>query len=631
MYSFDVSASDEKLYMEICRKVGNMFMDINENECSLEDIADVFSVYYNHFAGKRIPDKWQCYEEVYQKSPEHVYLSYIVTNATYDKGRVLLFTHNFSRTGAPMILLDAAKVLMELGYAVVVISGETGDLLPLYLENGVSCIIIPGVADGDKFSKNILLRLAEGFDMLFVNTGVMGHIIEAFNGSDKKVFWWFHERKSEIEALGGLAYLPERLKDNVTAAVVSECLKDELKKDGINYKFTSLEGYVPDLKDNITRKRNKINFVICGVVCERKGYHVLLQAIDKLGVEKLKDVVFWMVGKPDDRAMVEAINLAEERYDIHYYEALSRDDVYELYKKCDCCIVPSLFEPLPLVALESLSCGCFVICSDAVGASRYFTDDLMELTYRDCNDATALADRIEYVISAQNRYDEWSRSGRFVYEKVFTWHKFKSRIAKIADDSIRGRTDRRTTIFNMKKIESVSAVEVCREKEVCLQQYFEERLLLNSRIQINELKRIQDIKDEYILWADKAIANKDEVIDWKDRTIAYKEEIISKKDEVIDSKEDKITQTEAYCDMLKKTIGDKEEKIRQTEAYCSMLEKTIEDKEDKITQTEAWAELQKKEKEQFEIEVLKLREEVNSSIYLRLKRKFNNLKDRKEE
>lgn len=637
MNSFEVSAQDEMLYMGICKSVGNAFRGMDDGP-GLEDMADIFSVYYNSFAGKKLPDRWQCYEEVYQQTSERVYFSYNVPERKYNKGNVLLFTHNFSRTGAPMILLDAAKAFMELGYMAVVVSGETGDLLPLYLASGVSCVILPEVCNGAKYPKEVILRLAEGFDTIFVNTGVMGHIIDTFNGSSKKVFWWFHERKSEIEALGGLPYLPESLKENVTAAVVSECLKEEFHKDGINYSFSSLEGYVPDIEGQAVKEKGKINFIICGVVCERKGYHILLDAIEKLGVDKLENVSFWMIGKPDDSSMVNRIYKAAERFEIHYYETLSRGEVYNLYKKCDCCIVPSLFEPLPLVALESMSCGCFVICSDAVGASKYFTDDLKEITYRNCDDSSELADRISFVLSEQNKFERWSKSSRFIYERLFTWDKFKGRIAEIALADIGRKKDKEKVLFDMQKVKYASTDEINKEKEACLEEYFASKLLLNSRIKINELKRIQRIKDEYISWSNEVITQKDEVIEWKDNTIWEKDGIISHinsivslKDDVIKSKDEKISQTEAYCNVLKKTIVHMEDKIRQTEDYCRLLEKTIETKVEKIKQTEAWADLQRKEKEKFEQEVIKLRAEVESSIYLRLKRKINNAKGGKEE
>jgi glycogen(starch) synthase len=75
------------------------------------------------------------------------------------------------------------------------------------------------------------------------------------------------------------------------------------------------------------------------------------------------------------------------------------DDVlHALYRIADLCVVPSIYEPFGLVALEAMASGCPCIVADTGGLREVVPNDDVGLRFRS-RDPRSLAEMIEQVLS----------------------------------------------------------------------------------------------------------------------------------------------------------------------------------------------------------------------------------------
>lgn len=111
-----------------------------------------------------------------------------------------------------------------------------------------------------------------------------------------------------------------------------------------------------------------VHIVYCGKLSKAKGVPWLLRAFRRLSA---KDSHLHLVGGGSGKEKDECIALAKSLgSQITLYGTLSQKDLAGLLQKSHIFILPSLFEGLPLVILEALSCGCKVISTQLPGCQE---------------------------------------------------------------------------------------------------------------------------------------------------------------------------------------------------------------------------------------------------------------------
>ena len=110
---------------------------VNENNIPSDNfIKDLKKLINNHINEEKIID-----EPLYRSSINYIY--YPSKSLTNNSKNILLITHELSRTGAPIVVLDTAKVLVKNNYFVTVISLKDGPLMEEFINIGVPVIIMP--------------------------------------------------------------------------------------------------------------------------------------------------------------------------------------------------------------------------------------------------------------------------------------------------------------------------------------------------------------------------------------------------------------------------------------------------------------------------------------------------------
>lgn len=110
---------------------------------------------------------------------------------------------------------------------------------------------------------------------------------------------------------------------------------------------------------NYRRQKEQFNILYVGRLDKRKGFHVLLKAIEILPSERFR---FTIVGDGKLKSILK--QLTSKTNNVNYVGKLSREHVLELYVDIDILVQPSLYEALATTILEALRVGIPVLASD---------------------------------------------------------------------------------------------------------------------------------------------------------------------------------------------------------------------------------------------------------------------------
>ena len=123
---------------------------------------------------------------------------------------------------------------------------------------------------------------------------------------------------------------------------------------------------LPKLRARYAEPHERLILLVGRLVYE-KGFHLALDALPGL-VERLGDVRFLIAGSGTAEAelkeQAERLGLMEHGSFVGW---TGDDELHSLYRIADLCLVPSIYEPFGLVALEAMASGCPCIVADTGG------------------------------------------------------------------------------------------------------------------------------------------------------------------------------------------------------------------------------------------------------------------------
>jgi glycogen synthase len=123
---------------------------------------------------------------------------------------------------------------------------------------------------------------------------------------------------------------------------------------------------LPRLRAQFAEPEERLVLLVGRLVYE-KGFHLALDALPGL-IRRLGDVRFLVAGSGTAEAELkeQARSLGLMRHGS--FVGWTGDDVlHSLYRIADLCVVPSIFEPFGLVALEAMASGCPCVVADTGG------------------------------------------------------------------------------------------------------------------------------------------------------------------------------------------------------------------------------------------------------------------------
>jgi glycogen synthase len=138
--------------------------------------------------------------------------------------------------------------------------------------------------------------------------------------------------------------------------------------------------------------------LLIGRLVYEKGFQVALDALPRV-LERLPGVRFLVAGSGTHEAELKA---QAQRLGLMRHGAfmgwIGDDVLRSLYRIADLCVVPSIYEPFGLVALEAMASGCPCIVADTGGLREVVPNDDVGLRFSS-RDPRALAQMMEWVLA----------------------------------------------------------------------------------------------------------------------------------------------------------------------------------------------------------------------------------------
>jgi glycogen(starch) synthase len=122
--------------------------------------------------------------------------------------------------------------------------------------------------------------------------------------------------------------------------------------------------------------------LLVGRLVYEKGFQIALEAMPAL-IERLPDTRFLVAGSGTHEAELrrQAADLGLGDHGT-FLGWIGDDVLHSLYRIADVCVVPSIYEPFGLVALEAMASGCPCIVADTGGLREVVPDDEVGLRFQ---------------------------------------------------------------------------------------------------------------------------------------------------------------------------------------------------------------------------------------------------------
>lgn len=313
---------------------------------------------------------------LYSDSPTPIRMSGADEKGAVERTPDLLFvSHDFSLSGAPMMLFHLAAWFRQQGMFVVVMAPEDGSLRQKYENEGIPIIIDPLVeAEHESFA-----AFARDFDCVVANTIRSGAVVRALKGEGVPVIWWLHEPGSV-----GEHYLREEQKLRA-AMPLADLLVAPSEQTAVVYRpFTEkpvkcLRNAIPDIRTAAEERDDgprPLRFLLLASVEPRKGQDIFVRALAQLPAELQQAAHFEIAGRILDPDFWPTFaDIAKGVNNLVVTGALGHSEALEKLKAADVIVCPSRDEAMPTVTiLESMSLGKALIITTVGGALEVFTE-----------------------------------------------------------------------------------------------------------------------------------------------------------------------------------------------------------------------------------------------------------------
>lgn len=363
--------------------------------------------------------------------------------------KILFITHQLTRTGAPIVMMDAVRILKEAGCEIHMISMDEGELRTDVEALGIDITIRNEFMED---WKSFLTPIWD-YDLVFVNTIVPLQTIHLLNLAHMPVIWWIHEPEVYFDVYG--QWLPDfsQLKSHIHVWAVSPVVQEIIKRRcgydaelvpfGIRDCTENTAITVPDpsetpsLSAGSLSSSSSVTFLTIGVYCKRKGQDLLQKAIASLPEETSKDCRFLFCGNQTDTEadVYEPLKaFAAKAENVELLPEMQHDEMLRTIKQADYLLIPSRQEPMPTVAAEAMMLSVPSVISDVCGVSRYLKHRESGILFQSDN-IGALSQAIREAVSLRvenaDDYSKMCRKTRIIFEKNFSFEQFRDHLLQL--------------------------------------------------------------------------------------------------------------------------------------------------------------------------------------------------------
>ena len=350
---------------------------------------------------------------------------------------ILIISHELTNTGAPIVMVQLARALKELGYNVVIICPFNGPLKEKLIELGFLVIIDEYFFIKMQLKRPSTIDFVKRFSLLWFNTCVYGNFCQ-YVPTGIKTVCWAHEG---VEFLSKTPYdlrdLNSFIKVFSVSAYVKKNLLDfssitsEILYYGIDlFEFEKVFNNHFQNKQIISLNVHKLTFCSVGSFYYRKGMDIFVSYIDSLPKDLKAKCKFEIIGKNGDNTVISP-KLLKRNPQLSVLGELSHDETLKHILDCDVLVCLSRDDPFPTTISEAAAYKKVIMCSKNVGQYDLIKDQITGLKV---NCAQDFENAVSYVV---NNYDKlYFMSEKFSYEylPLIDYNNFKINVLGIVSD-----------------------------------------------------------------------------------------------------------------------------------------------------------------------------------------------------
>ena len=324
---------------------------------------------------------------------------------------LMIVSHELAPSGAPKLACQVAKICLADGWQVIVVSPSDGPYRETLVAAGAVVVTTPMALH----DRSPIFTLAEGVDVVLCNTIITANLLIRRPG--RRRICYVHETAT----IGWMAEQGRNLRlalkqaDQIWAAspLVSRCLQPHA--DAV----VVIGGAVDSVPANPIREEQPKRLLVLGSIEPRKGQLPLAHAYAALSPEKRRAITVTVHGREYDKTYAATLRLATAGLTgWENAEVLSPEAARAALADADGVIIPSLDEPLSLVALEAMSAGKLVLCTRACGVADFLEDGISAFL-ADAPTAAGIGDMLARALANPARWAAIGGKGRAVYDAEF--------------------------------------------------------------------------------------------------------------------------------------------------------------------------------------------------------------------
>jgi len=348
---------------------------------------------------------------------------------------ILFISHDATRTGAPILLLNLIKLIVHEKIFDVSILLKRGGILEKEFEKYCPVIKIDYNSPGRRFykrgirGKRKLIKFVQSFDIVISNTITNGDIDVILN-THPRVCTYVHELSEGIDFFTKKEFLQNVIKHTKYFIYPSKAVKINLMNQlGVSEeKLAYLPYYIPDNFDEKEKLRfeirsklgiapNEILITGMGTGDWRKGPDLFLQSM-LFAYQRNSNIRTLWVGMSklgiDFRRFMYDVRLSKFEEGLIVLDSVDIPSSY-LFAS-DIFFLSSREDPYPLVVLEAAMASLPIICFEGSGGSNEFLDSAGFIIPYLRTDLAA--DKIIELSLSQNLMQKMAEKGREKYLKL---------------------------------------------------------------------------------------------------------------------------------------------------------------------------------------------------------------------
>lgn len=311
--------------------------------------------------------------------------------------RILIVTHELTRSGAPIVLWMLAQYLKKQGYILQVICPVDGLLRNDYLNDQIAVEVVPRLLEDAR----VVLPYLNDADIVLCNTILTWRVVYAARAFARPCLWWVHETDFGVELASKHPKIAQAFEAASQVVFPSQATANRYRHFSRyqNY-YALLHGFDVDVNtittEQIIQKQPEELHLLCVATIEkRKGQDILLNAMKALPAEVAAKTHCHLIGRTHIDASFYR-KIAWRSFwmrNVHLVGELPNTQVLHYLQQADVFVMASRDEALPVVLIEAMAFSKPIISTNAGGIAEVIHSSKNGYVV-DIGDSKAIAEHI---------------------------------------------------------------------------------------------------------------------------------------------------------------------------------------------------------------------------------------------